>query len=114
MEKKISKKQFVEEIQKGNHIFFGMLRREATTDELQLAIDNFIKESGIVEERSIKEVHTTYLLFNNGSRLLLNQKGNNNFYSLDYSGYKLLSMIRESIDCYGEKDTHAMYYLLKA
>ena len=114
MEKKLTKNQFIEAIKKDNHVFFGCLRREATTDELQLAIDNFIKHDGIVEERTVKEVHATYLLFTDGNRLMLDQKGNKSYSLLEYAGYNLLSMVRESVDCFGEKDVHAMYYLLKA
>ena len=113
MERKITKKEFCNALENNCSIFFGCLRREATTDEIMLAVDNFKKESGIIEERTAK-AHPTYIEFSGGSRLLLNQTGKHSFYELVYNGFRVLSCIRESVDCYGDNDIHAMYYLIQA
>lgn len=113
MERKITKKEFCNALENNRSIFFGCLRREATTDEIMLAVDNFKKEAGIIEERTAK-AHPTYIEFSGGSRLLLNQAGKHSFYELVYNGFRVLSCIRESVDCYGDNDIHAMYYLIQA
>ena len=105
---RITKKEFIQEMENNNHVFFGCLRREAATDEIQLAIDNFNNTNSIVETRNVKETHATYLLFNNGSRLLFNQKGKHSFYKLSHAGNTILAYIR---DYNGDK--HSCYYLIR-
>lgn len=73
---KITKKAFIAALTGNDIVYFGVMRRLATNDEIKLTLDNFHKalENGVMVEHRRYTAHAKYLEATGGSRLYFDHK----------------------------------------
>ena len=72
---KITKKAFIASLTGNDIVFFGVMRRLATNDEIALTKDNFNKalENGVIVEHRRYTAHAKFIEASGGSRLYFDQ-----------------------------------------
>ena len=106
--KKITKKAFIAALTGNDIVFFGVMRRLATNDEIKLTLDNFHKalENGVMVEHRRYTAHSKFLEATGGSRLYFDQK------NAEYSFFEC-GVVYACREYNKEYDTEkVMYYLV--
>lgn len=112
--KKITKKEFINTLATNASVFIGSYFN-ADIDRIMEALNSADIDFGTMDVRTVNAVTSNSLLFNNGSRLTLNQYGKNIYYM--YTVNDLVYLIQDNCtyDDFDGCDRHNMViYAIKS
>lgn len=112
--KKITKKEFIKALETNASVFIGSYFN-ADIDYIMEALNSASIDFDAAEARTVNAVTSNSLLFNNGSRLILNQYGKNVYYECVVEDLIYLIQDNSYFDNFDGCDRHnCIVYAIKA